>query len=85
MCEILDYVEGKGVKKGLRKGVRKGLRKGVKVGVKAMIKDNLEMGYEQEEIIEKVLRYFSVSKETIFFSSYLYIEYLIILSTSLLI
>ena len=64
MCEILDYVEGKGVKKGLRKGVRKGLRKGVKVGVKAMIKDNLEMGYEQEEIIEKVLRYFSVSKET---------------------
>lgn len=65
MCEILDYVEGKGIKKGMRRGVRKGIHRGIQTGIRAMIQENLEMGLCKEEIEEKIQRYFKTSRKNI--------------------
>ena len=32
MCEILDQVEQRGIKKGVKKGVKKGIKKGKRMG-----------------------------------------------------
>ncbi len=51
MCKILEYVMNKGIGEGREEGIY------------VLIRDNLEMGQEKETILEKIIRYFSVSRE----------------------
>ena len=56
MCELAEYLEQLGIKKGRAEGRTE--------GILAMIRDNLEMGQEKETIIEKTVRFFSLTLES---------------------
>ena len=51
MCKILEYIMNKGIGEGREEGIY------------VLIRDNLEMEQEKETILEKIIRYFSVSRE----------------------
>ena len=51
MCGIAEELE------------RMGMEKGMETGIFAMIRDNLDMGNEKSNILEKIVRYFSISLE----------------------
>ena len=60
MCELAEYLEQLGIKKGRAEGRAEGRTE----GILAMIRDNLEMGQEKETIIEKTVRFFSLTLES---------------------
>lgn len=47
MCELAEVLESRGIEMGIEKGIM------------AMIHDNLDMGIEKKQIVEKLMRYFS--------------------------
>lgn len=59
MCNLSDYVEEVGMKKGLEKGLEQGLRQ----GIEALIVDNLEEHKTEEQILEKLMKRFSLSRQ----------------------
>ena len=52
MCEMIQSV------------IRTGIKTGREEGIFAMIHDNLDMGKEKESILEKLVKYFSITKES---------------------
>ncbi len=75
MCKIAESLEMSGMRKGLDRGRREGLIQGRSEGriegriagrnegILAMIRDNLEMKQEKETILDKVVRFFSLTQE----------------------
>ena len=71
MCQIAEELERIGIEKGIQQGIQRGMQKGIKKGMKsgietgivAMIRENLDMGLQKETILEKIVRYFSVTHE----------------------
>ena len=59
MCNIAEELEKIGVEKGIEQGMKKGMEK----GVFALVKDNLKQGVGRQEILEKLIYYFELSKE----------------------
>lgn len=59
MCKIAEELERVGVEKGRVQGLAEGREE----GLLAMIQDNLEMGLEKEKILEKTMRFFSITWE----------------------
>ena len=47
MCEMIRSVE----------------RRGIETGIFAMIRENLDMGREKHGIVEKLVKYFSITEE----------------------
>lgn len=63
MCNIAEELERIGMEKGLEEGIEKGIEQGLERGIRSMILDNLNLGTGKEQILEKVVYYFSVSLE----------------------
>lgn len=63
MCKIAEELERVGIEKGRAEGLAEGREEGREEGILAMIQDNLEMGLEKEKILEKTMRFFSVTWE----------------------
>ena len=55
-CEMIQSV--------LRAGREQGIKEGMQSGIFAMIHENLDMGKEKENILEKLVKYFSITKES---------------------
>lgn len=64
---ITEYDEEKTLavnrEEALEEGIELGLQKGVLTGINALIQDNLEEGKTKEQIIVKLMRHFSLSRE----------------------
>ena len=60
MCEMIQSV----IKVAYDEGYNIGYREEIKIGIFAMIHDNLDMGKEKESILEKLVKYFSITKES---------------------
>ena len=52
MCEMARELE------------RIGKEQGIQTGIFAMIRDNLDMGKGKEDILEKLVKYFSITKDS---------------------
>lgn len=52
-----------GRKEGRKEGIKEGLKEGLREGIMAMILDNLEEGKNEEKILSKLVRRFSLEKE----------------------
>ena len=55
MCKALDDL--------YQDGVNEGIEQGIEQGVKALVQDFLEEGYDEEKILEKLQKIFSLSRE----------------------
>ena len=68
MCEMIQSViragREEGIREGLETGRREGMETGRQSGIFAMIHENLDMGKEKESILEKLVKYFSITKES---------------------
>ena len=64
MCRMAEALEKRGIEKGIQKGIEKGIETGRKEGISVMIQDNLEMGQAKDVILEKVMRFFSLTRES---------------------
>ncbi len=68
MCEMIQSViragREEGIKEGIETGRREGIETGRQSGIFAMIHENLDMGKEKESILEKLVKYFSITKES---------------------
>ncbi len=53
----------KGLQEGIEKGIEEGIEKGLFTGICAFIQDYLEDGKTKEEIIDKLIKRFSMSRE----------------------
>ena len=64
---ITEYDEEKTLaanrEEALEEGIELGLQKGVLTGINALIQDNFEEGKTKEQIIVKLMRHFSLSRE----------------------
>ena len=53
MCKMAEALEMRGIEKARKEGIS------------VMIQDNLEMGQAKDVILEKVMRFFSLTKESV--------------------
>ena len=60
MCEMTKEL----IRIGREDGIQTGVQTGIQTGVIAMIRDNLDMGNEKESILEKLVKYFSITMES---------------------
>ena len=76
MCKIAETLDRWGFEKGRREGMLVGIEEGRAEGraegrtegrtegIIAMIQDNLEMGQEKENILKKIVSFFSLTLES---------------------
>lgn len=63
MCKAFEDHYKSGVEEGKNIGIHQGISQGLGRGIGAMIRENQEEGKTTESIIDKLQKYFSLSRE----------------------
>ena len=59
MCEFAEKMEQRGIQKGIRQGIQEGIREGVRKTMEIC----LELGIAKEQVIDKVMEKYALSRE----------------------
>lgn len=68
MCNLSEGIYSKGLKDGMDKGIQQGLKQGLEQGLEQGIKVTVEIlqesGFEQQIILEKIMKKYHLTLET---------------------
>ena len=63
MCEVAEKLEQRGIQKGIQQGIQQGIQEGIREGVRRTMEICLELGIAKEQVIDKVMEKYALSRE----------------------